>query len=181
MSPPRNITPIALVALVVVAMAILAALEGSKSMGPAGPKRPSQTVTDARSDPAERRAADAAVDIARRYALAARNWTASTYVDAWERQIVLAGDAYRQALIARRPGRRDLVALRSDHARNKARVLRLERERPMRLAGARVLVVLDETTNAGGQRIQGETLNEVRLRWSNVGWRVAGWTVIPGG
>ena len=181
MPPPRNVTPLALVALVVVVAAILAALGGSKSRGPAGPKRPSQTATDVRSVPAERRAADPVVEIARRYALAARNWTAATYEDAWERQIEVAGGAYQRALIARRPGGDELVALRSDGARSRARVVRVERDRRIRRPTARVLVVLDETTNAGRQRIRGETLNEVRLRQYGGGWRVVGWTVIPGG
>ena len=181
MPPARNITPLALVALVVVVAAILAALGGSKSGDPAGPKRPSQPATGVRSLPSERRAVDPAVDVARRYALAARNWTAATYEDSWERQIELAGGAYRQALIAQRPGRQDVVALRSDQAWNKARSLRLDRDRHKRLPTARVLVVLEETTNAGGQRIRGDTLNEVRLRRYRVGWRVVGWTVIPGG
>lgn len=179
--PPRNVTPLALIALVVVVLAILAALGGSKSRNPARPQRPSQTETDARSVPGDRRAADPAVAVARRYALAARNWTAANYEDAWERQIVLAGGAYRQALIAQRPGRRELVALRRDRAWSKAGLLRLERERHIQLPNARVRVVLDETTNAGGQRIRGETLNEVGLRRYHVGWRVIAWTVIPGG
>jgi hypothetical protein len=181
MPSARNVTPLALVTLVVVVVATLLALGGSKSMGPVGPKRPAGTTTNARSVPAKRRAADPAVGVARRYALAARNWTAATYEDAWERQIKLAGGGYRRGLIAKRPGRRELIALRSDGARSEVRVVRFERDRHVRLPTARVLVVLDETTHAGGQRIQGETLNEVRLRWYRVGWRVVGWTVIPGG
>ncbi len=180
MPAPRNVTPLALVALVVIVAATLAALGGSKSGNPPAPKRPARITTDARAVPSERGAVDPAVDVARRYAVAARNWTAATYKDAWERQVKLASGRYRRALIAKRPGRRELIALRSDGARSEARVVRIERDRHMRLPTARVLVVLDETTNAGGQRIQGETLNEVRLRRYRVGWRVVGWTVIPG-
>jgi hypothetical protein len=179
---PRNITPLALIALIVIVAATMAALAGSDIMGPAGTAVPLQAEKDERrSAPAERAAPDPAVDVARRYALAARNWTPATYKGSWERQIELAGGGYRRALVAKRPGPRELAALRGDRARSKARVLGAERDRHVHAPAARVLVALDEITEAGGQTIHGATLNEVRLRRRVSGWQVVGWTVIPGG
>ena len=177
----RNITPLAFVALVVVAAAIMAALARSDSIGPTVTTGPSPPERRELSEPARRAPADPAVDTARRFALAARNWTPATYPTSWERQIELAGGGYRRALVAKRPGRRELVALREDRARSKARVLVGERDRRVPAPAARVLVTLDETTNAGGQTIRGPTLNEVRLRRHGARWRVVGWTVLPGG
>lgn len=100
------------------------------------------------------------MDVASRYALASRTWTPATYRSSWEWQIELAPGSYRRALIAKRPGHRELVALREDDARSKARVLRAERDRRIRPPSARVLVTLDERTTAGGQTIRGRTVNE---------------------
>jgi hypothetical protein len=124
---------------------------------------------------------DPVVDVARRFALAARNWTPATYRDSWERQIQLAGGSYRRTLIAKRPGRRELAALRSEQGRSKARVLETERDRGLRPPSARVLVTLDEETSAADQTIRGPTLNEVRLMRHGDRWLVVGWTVIPAG
>jgi hypothetical protein len=160
----------------------MAALAGSDSMGPTGSTRLSPIDAEERpSQHANEAPVDPVVDIARRYALAARNWTPATYQASWERQIELAGGRYRRALIAKRPGRRELVALGNDQARSRVRVIRTTRDRRVRPPAARVLVALDETTSAGGQTIRGVTLNKVRLRRLGERWLVIGWTVIPGG
>jgi hypothetical protein len=179
---PRNVTPLALIALIAVVSAVMAALAGSDIMDPIGstPPAPGET-EERRSEPANPAPADPVVEVARRYALAARNWTPATYRSSSERQIELAAGRYRRALMAKRPGRRELVALRKGHARSKARVLRTEREGHIRPPSARVLVTLDETTTAGGHTIRGVTLNEVRLRRHGDRWLVIGWTLIPGG
>jgi hypothetical protein len=44
-----------------------------------------------------------------------------------------------------------------------------------------VLVILNETTIAGGQTIRGLTVNQVELRRLARRWRVVGFTVLPGG
>jgi hypothetical protein len=179
---PRNITPLALIALIAIVAAVMAALAGSDIMDPTGntPRAPGET-EERRSDPANAPPADPIVDVARRYALAARNWTPATHRSSWERQIELAAGRYRRALIAKRPGRQQLVALRKDRARSKTRVLRTERDRRIHPPSARVLVTLDETTTAGGKTIRGATVNEVRLRRHGDQWLVIGWTVVPGG
>lgn len=179
---PRNVTPLALIALIAIIAAVMAALAGSDIMDPTGntPPAPGET-EERRSDPANPAPADPIVDAARRYALAARNWTPATYRSSWDRQIELAAGRYRRALIAKQPGRREFVALRKDRARSKARVLRTERDRRIRPPSARVVVTLEETTSAGGQTIRGATVNEVRLRRHGDQWPVIGWTVIPGG
>jgi hypothetical protein len=74
-----------------------------------------------------------------------------------------------------------LVALREDEARSRVRVIRATRDPRIRPPIARVLVMLDEATAAGGQTIRGATLNEVRLRRHAARWLVIGWTVLPGG
>jgi hypothetical protein len=179
---PRNVMPLALIALIAIVAAVVAALAGCDIMDPTStrPLAPSET-EERRSDPANPAPADPTVDVARRYALAARNWTVATYRSSWERQIELAVGRYRRALIAKRPGRRELAALRKDRARSDARVLRIERDRRIRPPSARVLVTLDERTAAGGQTIRGATVNEVRLRRQGDRWLVVGWTVIPDG
>jgi hypothetical protein len=179
---PKNVTPLAVIALIVIVAAIMAALAGSDSMGPTGTTDRSSTETAKRpAQPANRAPEDPVADVARRYALAARNWTPASYRASWEQQIELAGGSYRRALVAKRPGRDELSALRSDRARSAARVLRLERDPRVRPPAARVLVTLGESTFAAGQTIHGATLNEVRLRRRGGRWLVVGWTVIPGG
>jgi hypothetical protein len=179
---PRNVTPLAQIALIAIVAAVMVALAGSDIADPTGntPPAPSKT-EEGRSEPANPAPADPIVDVARRDARAARNWTPMTYRSSWERQIELAGGRYRRALIDKRPGRRELVALRKDGAQSKARVLRTERDRQVRPPSARVLVTLDETTVAGGRKVSGVTVNEVRLRRQGDRWLVVGWTVIPGG
>ena len=178
---PRIVTPLALVALIAIAAAGMAALAGSDTMDPTGNTPPAPNTTEERPSKRSHARADPIVDVARRYALAARNWTPATYRSSWERQIELAAGRYRRALIAKRPRRRELVALRKDRARSEAHVLQTAPERHIRPPSARVLVTLDETTTAGGQRIRGATVNEVRLRRRGDRWLVIGWTVIPGG
>lgn len=179
---PRNVTPLALIALIAIIAAVMAALAGSDIMDPTGntPPAPGET-EERRSDPANPAPADPIVDAARRYALAARNWTPATYRSSWDRQIELAAGRYRRALIAKRPGRRELAALRKERARSEAHVLQTARDRHIRPPSARVLVTLDETTSAGGHRIRGATVNEVRLRRRGDRWLVVAWTVVPGG
>jgi hypothetical protein len=180
---PKNTTPLALVALIVIVAASMAALAGSDIMRPSSEERvlPPKPAESASQPPEDTAAVDPVVDIARRFALAARNWTPATYRTSWEKQIQLAGGGYRRALIAKRPGRRELAALRADQARSRARVVKTERDRGVRPPSARVLVTLDEETSAADQAIRGPTLNEARLSRRGGRWSVVGWTVIPGG
>ena len=178
-------SPIALavLALFVIAAALAAALAGKSSLTPSPPPAPTpdrqqQEHGGAASKEAGR---DPAVDIARRYALAARNWTSTSYRASWEVQIRLAGGRYRRELVATRPDAAHLAALKRDQAASRASVVRAQRDPALRPPVARVFVVLDETTVAGSQTIRGHTLNEVRLRSRRGRWRVTGWTVIPGG
>ncbi|MGI8944764.1 MAG: hypothetical protein ACR2GL_00810 [Thermoleophilaceae bacterium] len=175
----RHLPPLASVALVVIGAALIAALAGSTPPTPTPTETDTGTVPE-REQPSRRASVDPVTDAARRYALAARNWTPATYRASWERQIALAGGGYRRALIAQRPGPRELLPLRKDRARSNARVLHAERDGSVRAPAARVLVTLREITRAGGQVIGGATLNEVRLRRRGTRWEVIGWTVLPG-
>jgi hypothetical protein len=178
---PRTVTPLALMALIAITAAVMAALAGSDAVDPTGNTRPAPSKTEERPSERSHAPTDPIVDVARRYALAARNWTPATYRSSWERQIELAAGRYRRALIAKRPGRSEFVALRKDRARSEAHVLQTARDRHIRPPSARVLVTLDETTTARSQNIRGATVNEVRLRRRGDRWLVVGWTVVPGG
>lgn len=123
---------------------------------------------------------DGAVTVARRYALAARNWTAHSYPSSWRAQLALATGPYRRGLRAARPTWAQLRVLRADRASNLAVVTRAARDPRVRDPRARVLVWLEERTTAGGQVLAGTTGNEVRLRRRHGGWRVTGWTAVPG-
>jgi hypothetical protein len=176
----NNRTPLVLLALVVVGAAIMAGLAGRDR---ATPQRPAaadpgleQAATDKRKKPP-----DPLLELAARYALAARNWTAATYTASWREQTALAGGRYRRELEAKRPRPLELRALREDHARSKAALVRAQRDPRVREPDARVVTTLDETTIAAGQTIRGPTVNQVELRRRAGRWRVVGFTVLPGG
>ena len=179
-----NPTALAVLALFVIAAALTAAaFAGKSSPTPSEPPAPIPDRRQQERDATARKEAsrDAAVDIARRYALAARNWTSTTYRASWEVQIRLAGGRYRRELVSTRPDAAQLAALEHDRAASRARVVQTQRNPALRPPAAHVFVVLDETTVAGGQTVRGLTLNEVRLSSGRGRWRVTGWTVIPGG
>ena len=178
-------SPIALavLALFVIAAALTAALAGKSSLTPSEPPAPTPDRRQQEREGTARKGAsrDPAVDIARGYALAARNWTSTSYRASWEVQIRLAVGRYRRELVSTRPDAAQLAALERERAASRARVLHAQRDPAVRPPAAQVFVVLDETTVAGGQTIRGHTLNEVRLSSRRGRWRVTGWTVIPGG
>jgi hypothetical protein len=178
-----NPTALAVLALFVIVAALTAALAGKSSLTPSVPPAPTpdrhQQGRNGTASMEARR--DPAVDIARRYALAARNWTPTSYSARWEAQIRLAGGRYRHELTSTRPDAAQLAALERDRAISRARVVRAQRDPAVRPPAANVFVVLDETTVAGGQAVRGLTLNEVRLTNWRGRWRVTGWTVTPGG
>jgi hypothetical protein len=178
-----NPIALAVLALFVIAAALAAALAGTSSLTPSEPPAsPPDRQRQERHETASKEArGDPAVDIARRYAVAARNWTSTSYRASWEVQIRLAGGRYRRELVATRPDAAHLAALKRDQAASRASVVRAQRDPALRPPVARVFVVLDETTVAGSQTIRGHTLNEVRLTSRRGRWRVTGWTVIPGG
>jgi hypothetical protein len=179
---PKRLEALTVAVLVVVTMATFAAfatrrsatpnpalpLASTHSPHPTGPVRP-------------RRPIDPVLAKASAYALAARNWTPSSYIASWQAQVRLAGGRFRRALLRGRPGDAELGALRHDHARSWARLLTAARDPRIRPPNARVVVGLEEVTVAAGQRIAGPTSNEVHLRDSRGVWRVVGWTVVPGG
>jgi hypothetical protein len=170
-------------ALFVMAAALTAALAGKSSLTPSEPPAPTPDRQQQERDgtASQEASRDPAVDIARRYALAARNWTSTSYRAGWEVQIRLAAGRYRRELVSTRPDAAQLAALERERAASRARVLHAQRDPAVRPPAAQVFVVLDETTVAGGQTIRGHTLNEVRLSSRRGRWRVTGWTVIPGG
>ena len=178
-------SPIALavLALFVIAAALTAALAGKGSLTPSEPPAPTPDRQQRERDvtASKETSRDPAVDIARRYALAARNWTSTSYRASWEVQLRLAGGRYRRELVSTRPDAAKLAALKRDRAASRARVVRAQRDPAVRPPAARVFVTLDEMTVAGGQAVRGLTLNEVRLTSRRGRWRVTGWTVIPGG
>jgi hypothetical protein len=177
-----NPRPLALIALLAVAAAILAGLAGrdratpQHATAPTGPEQ-EHAATDKRGKAAR----DPLIELAASYALAARNWTPATYADSWQQQIGLAGGRNRRELEARRPGPVELRALREDRARSKAKLVQAQRDQRIEAPDAQVLVTLNETTVAGGQTIQGLTVNRVELRKLARRWRVLGFTVLPGG
>jgi hypothetical protein len=178
----QNPTPLALLALLAVGAAIMAALAGRDRAPPeraAPPSDPGQE--QAASDKREKAPRDPLLELAARYALAARNWTPATYAESWEQQVKLAGGRYGRQLEAKHPGPVDLHTLREDRARSKATLVSTRRDPRMREPDARVLVTLKETTIAAGQTIRGPTVNQVELRRRAGRWRVVGFTVLPGG
>jgi hypothetical protein len=178
-----NPIALAVLALFVIAAALTAALAGKNSLTPSEPPAPTPDRQQKQRDATASKEAnrDPTVDIARRYALAARNWTSTTYRASWEVQIRLAGGRYRRELVSTRPDASQLAAIERERAASRARVVHAQRDPAVRPPAAQVFVVLDETTVAGGQTIRGHTLNEVRLRSRRGRWTVTGWTVIPGG
>jgi hypothetical protein len=177
-----NPGPLALIALLAVAAAILAGLAGGDrstphhATPPTGPRQ-----EHAATDMLAKAPRDRLIELAASYALAARNWTPATYAESWQQQIGLAGGRYRRELEIRRPGPVELRALREDRARSKATLARARRDPRIEEYKARVLVILNETTIAGGQTIRGLTVNQVELRRLARRWRVVGFTVLPGG
>jgi len=165
-----------LVALAVVAIAAAVAL------GLAGTTRVQEKVETRPSAPNRERRwpTDPVVSVATRYALAARNWTAATYLASWQRQVSLAGGRYRRELSAAMPGSAELGQLREEGSSSKASAVRAERDPTVESPQARVIVTLRETTVANGQTIDGQTVNQVTLREVDGRWQVTGWTVIPG-
>jgi hypothetical protein len=142
---------------------------------------PSASITPPSSPRPSAPEIDAAIAVARAYALAARNWTARGYPSAWRHRLALATGDYRHQLQAARPTRGQLTAMRTDRADSNATVLKITRDPSVRTPRARVLVWLDERTHAAGQTVAGTTRNQVLLRRSPSGpWRVTGWTAIPG-
>jgi len=173
-------TPLVLAALVLIAVAVAVGLGAGSALSP---EPSAERGAEAEKRPALRREAapDPALEPAARYALAARNWTPATYTRSWERQLVLAAGRYRRELAGRRPARAELAALRADASSSAARLVRAERDPRVVDPRARVLVTLQERTQATGQQIDGETVNEVKLRRLGARWRVVGWSVLPGG
>jgi hypothetical protein len=178
-----NPTALAVLALFLIAAALTAALAGKNSLTPSEPPAPTPDRQQQERDVTASNEAsrDPAVDIARRYALAARNWTSTSYRASWKVQIRLAGGRYRRELLSTRPDAAQLAALKRERAASRARVVHAQRDRAVPSPAAQVFLVLDETTVAGGQTIRGPTLNEVRLSSRRGRWRVTAWTVIPGG
>jgi hypothetical protein len=179
-------SPIALAvpALVVIASALTSAIAGKSSLAPSEPPVPTpdrQRRQERDGTASSGTGRDPAVDIARRYALAARNWTSTSYRAGWEGQIRFARGRHRRELVSTRPDAAQLAALERERAASRARVLHAQRDPAVRPPAAQVFVVLDETTVAGGQTIRGHTLNEARLISRHGRWRITGWTVIPGG
>jgi len=176
---PRYTKRLTTLALIGVTLAMVAAFAGRPG------SRPQTTV--ATTPPAPRRPppkpvarVDVVMKTALAYAAAARNWTAAAYMTSWRSQVELSAGLYRRALVAARPGQAELRALRVDGARSQARVLFAHRARLASTSRARVTIVLQESTSADGERIVGVTANEVRLRRTTRGWRVVGWTALPG-
>jgi len=171
--------PARLTLLVALAVVAIAAAVGLGLTGATGVPKKERTRSSA---PAQevRRPTDPVVSVAARYALAARNWTAATYLASWQRQISLAGGRYRRELSTAMPGSAELNQFREEGSRSKASLVSAERDPTVESPQARVIVTLRETTVANGQTIDGQTVNQVTLREIDGRWQVTGWTVIPG-
>jgi hypothetical protein len=178
----NNPNPLALLGLLAIGAAIMAGLAGKDRATPQRPAAPAEPgERSARTGVRDTPASDPLLELAARYALAARKWTPGTYSESWERQIALAGGRYRRELEARRPGPGELRARREDRAGSNATLVRAQRDPRIEGPEGRVLVTLNETTVAGGQTIRGLTVNRVELSRRASRWRVVGFTVLPGG
>lgn len=171
---PARLTLLLALTVVTIAAAVAIGLAGATKV-----HEPVETRRRASSEE-RRRPTDPVVAVATRYALAARNWTAATYLASWRRQLSLAGGRYRRELFAARPGSTELGQLREEGSSSKASAVRAERDPTVESPQARVIVTLRETTVANGQTIDGQTVNQVTLREIDGRWQVTGWTVIPG-
>ena len=171
---PARLTLLVALAAVSIAAAVSLGLAGATALHEKEETRPSAPTTETP------RPADPVVELAARYALAARNWTAATYPVSWQQQIGLTGGPYRRELSAARPGFAELKELRKEGARSQASLVSAERDPTVIPPEGRVIVTLEETTVANGQTIDGETVNHVTLREVGDRWQVTGWTVIPG-
>lgn len=170
---PARLTLLLALAVVTIAAAVAIGLAGATKV-----PEPVETRHSASSEE-RRRPTDPVVAVATRYALAARNWTAATYLASWQRQVSLAGGRYRRELSAARPAT-ELDQLREEASSSKASLIRAERDPTVESPESRVIVTLRETTVANGQRIDGQTVNQVTLHEADGRWQVTGWTVIPG-
>ena len=198
---PRKAVPLLVVAIVLIGAALIAALAGSQAMStdpepsaqrdqqePSGDQaRPAQAqrALPEGALPAERLppvpALDDAEDLAARYVLVATNWTPETFRRSWERQVELASDAWRAILEDAPPSKAEIDALREEETSSRARLLRVQRDTRVGEPQARVLVEVQETTIALGQKLEGKTVHEVTLRRSDDGsWGVNGYTIVPG-
>jgi len=197
---PRNVLPLILVAVVVIAAALAAALAGSQAMSPDGdhsaqrarqqPPAQQKPQTVQRELPAGALPVeqlppgpplDEAEDLAARYVMVATNWTPETYRRSFERQIELATDSWRRTLEDASPSEAEIDALREEETSSRSRLVRLQRDTRVREPRARVLVEVQETTIALGQKLEGKTVHEVTLRRADDGsWGVAGYTIVPG-
>jgi hypothetical protein len=178
----KNPTPLALLALLAVGAAIMAGLVGRDRATPQRAADPRDTGQEqAATNKPEMAPSDPLLELAARYALAARNWTPATYAESWHQQLEVAGGRYRRQLEASNPGPVELGTLREDRARSRATLVRARRDPRVREPDARVLVTLNETTIAAGQTIRGPTVNQVELRQHAGRWKVVGFTVLPGG
>jgi hypothetical protein len=136
--------------------------------------RPSPTPAPVRA----KRVGTPVVTAARAYTLAARTWSAATFERSWRRELELTAGSYRRALLAARPTRTQLAALRADGAASRATVVRVVPK--VEGARARVVVELEERTRSRGQQVDGVTRNEVRLRRIGERWRVVAFSALPG-
>ncbi len=180
----KHTTPLFLLAFLAIAGAIVAGVAAT-GRGPAqtspdeDPERAERGKTKPREQAHERD--EGAEGVARRYALAARNWTPATYRAGWKTQIGLSAGRYRTELVAALPGAAELRSLTRDRASSRARVIRSDVDGGAGPGRARAFVTLDELTTANEVQIAGRTLNEVRLVRREGSWRVVGWTMLPGG
>ncbi|MDQ3710289.1 MAG: hypothetical protein M3387_13470 [Actinomycetota bacterium] len=198
---PRKVVPLLVVAMVVITAALIAALAGSQAMSTdpePSAQRDQRPPPGDRAQPAQAQRAlpegalpaeqlppgsalDDAEDLAARYVLVATNWTPETFRQSWERQTELATDSWRGTLEDAPPSKAEIDALREEETSSRARLLRVQRDTRVGGPEARVLVEVQETTIALGQKLEGKTVHEVTLRRSDDGgWGVDGYTIVPG-
>ena len=91
----------------------------------------------------------------------------------------LATSGYRRRLARARPTRAQLAGLQAERASS---IAILARPPQITQTGrrARAVVELHERTALASQAATGRTRNQVLLRRQRGGWRVTGWTILPG-
>jgi hypothetical protein len=145
------------------------------------PAGPTAIDPDAATAPTGPVTADpAALAAARRFALLARTWSATTLRSQWRRQVALSAGALRGTLRRTAPAAADVARVRDDHAAATATVLGL---RLVRADDGHVEVVvgLRERVIAAGEANEQTTANQVDLVRRGRAWRVTAFTLAQNG
>lgn len=123
----KHTTPLFLLALLAIAGAIAAGVAATgRGLAQISPDEVVERSERRQTQPREQahESDEGEEGVARRYALATRNWTPPTYRAGWKTQIGLSAGRYRTELVAALPGAAELRSLTRDLAWSRARGIR---------------------------------------------------------